>query len=259
MRVLVTGAAGRLGRKLAKALDAEHDLVLTDVARLDDARFVPLDVTDLVAARTAVAGCDAVVHMAILDWPPCSAREALRYAPASIQVHATGTCNMLQAALEGDVKRFVHISSVSALDGLPADTHADSQTRHYSNSIYGLTKGFGEDICRMFHCNFGLPIAVLRLGTIYLPEGDGAWIGNVFIPDVTKQNPLAPASSRVHADDVVRAIALALHVTDPAYSLVHIVGADSGGRWDLAEARLDLGWEPRYAFGPDGLPRAQQG
>ncbi len=257
MRVLVTGAAGRLGRKLATDLGSTHDLVLTDVAHLDDAHFVPLDVTDLGAARAAVVGCDAVVHMAILDWPPCSARDALRYAAASIQVHATGTCNMLQAALEENVKRFVHISSVSALDGLPADTRADSQTRHYSNSIYGLTKGFGEDICRMFHCNFGLPVAVLRLGTIYLPEGQGAWIGNVFIPDVTQQNPIGQASSRVHADDVVRAVALALETTDPAYALVHIVGADSGARWDLAEAGQALGWKPRYAFGPDGLPREE--
>jgi len=36
---------------------------------------------------------------------------------------------------------------------------------------------------------------------------------------------------------------------------VHMVGAHSGSNWDLGAARRVCGWEPRYAFGEDGLPR----
>lgn len=255
MRVLITGAAGRLGRRLTRELGDAQELVLGDITHLDDPRFAPLDVTDLEAARAATRGCDAVVHLAILDWPCCSAYDSLHYVQASLRVHAAGTSNMLQAAWEAGARQFVHISSVSAVDGLPADILVDSATRHYSNGIYGMTKGFGEDICRMFHHTLGMSVAVLRLGTIFLPEAGGAWIGNVFIPDLTQQPAMAPASSRVHVEDVIRAITLALEPPAPGYALVHVVGADSGGRWDLEAARQVYGWQPRFAFGPDGLPR----
>ena len=254
MRVLITGAAGRLGQRLSKALESDHDLVLVDKERLDDPRFAHVDVTNLPAVRAAMQRCDAVVHMAILDWATCGAMEALRYGVPCVQVHVAGLHNVLQAAVEADVCRFVYTSSVSAVDGLPAGTKVDSDTRHYSNAVYGLTKGFGEDLCRMFHSNFGLPVAVLRLGTVFTPDGEGAWIGNVYHPDLGNSSAPETATSRVHLDDVTRAIALALQAAQPAYAMVHVVGADSGGHWDLAAAWRAFGWAPRYAFGRDGLP-----
>lgn len=254
MRVLITGAAGRLGRRLTGVLEGRHDLVLGDVAHLDDSRFVRTDVTDAETVRAGMQGCDGVVHMAILDWPACSSEKALDYTAAAIEVHAGGTHHVLQAAREARVRRIVHISSVSTVDGYPPETLVGSDTRPCSSGVYGMTKGFGEDICRMYHQNFGMPVAVLRLGNIYMPEAGGAWMGNIFVRDSEKQQALKQAPSRVHADDVTRAITLALEAPEPRYALVHIVGADSGDRWDLEAARRAYGWEPRYAFGPDGLP-----
>ena len=255
MRTLITGAAGRLGIRLARTLAASHDLVLSDIKPLADPRFVRVDITDLEAVRVAVRGCDAVVHMVILDWPCCSARETLRYGVPCVQVHVAGLHHVLQAALEAGVRRVVYTSSVSVVDGLPAGTRVDSGTRHYSNAIYGLTKGFGEDLCRMFHHTYGLSVAVLRLGTIFAPENGGAWIGNAFHPDPAKCPAPGTATSRVHVDDVTAAVALALEAPDLGYTLVHVVGADSGGTWDLKAARRAFGWAPRYAFDTDGLPR----
>ncbi|MBM3500252.1 MAG: NAD(P)-dependent oxidoreductase, partial [Armatimonadetes bacterium] len=131
-----------------------------------------------------------------------------------------------------------------------------SDTRHHSNAIYGMTKGFGEDLCRMFHESRGLPVAVLRLGNLYVPEASGAWVGNVHLPDLATHPPPGPTPSRVHVEDVARAIALALETPEPTYALVHIVGDGSEGRWDLEAARRLYGWEPRYTFGADGLPVA---
>ncbi len=252
MRVLITGAAGRLGRRLTTTLGLRHNLLLGDIVQLDDPRFIHLDVTDLEAVHAALQRCDAVVHMAIVDWPLCGPEETLRYAPATLQVHVLGTHNMLQAAWEAGVRRFVHISSVSVVDGLPADAIITSETRHYSNDLYGMTKGFGEDVCRMFHERFGLPMAILRLGTVYIPETGGAWLGNVCYPEGGAQPP--PAPTRIHVDDVTRAIGLALETPEPGYALVHIVGADSPHQWDLKAARRVYGWEPEYSFSSDGLP-----
>lgn len=254
MRILITGAAGRLGRRLTPALEQDHELLLGDITPLDDPRFRPLDVRDPEAARQAVREAEAVIHMAILDWPVCGAEEALKYSSPALQVHVLGTHNMLQATWEGGVRQFVYISSVSAVDGLSPRTRVGPDTRHCSNSIYGLTKGFGEDLCRMYHRSVGLSVAILRLGTIYVPDGTGCWVGNVFFAQAEQQPPLASGSSRVHVDDVTRAIALALHQPAPGYALVHVVGADSGHRWDLDAGRQLYGWAPQYAFGPDGLP-----
>jgi uronate dehydrogenase len=255
MSVLITGAAGRLGRKLTRALERSHELVLGDVTPLADPRFVPLDVTDLEAVRAAVQGCDAIAHLAIADWPLGSFEDDLRHATRALQVHVAGTYNMLQAAWANGVRQFVHISSVSAVDGLPPEMPVTSDTRHYSNSLYGLTKGFGEDLCRAFHHSYGVPVAVLRIGTIYNPEPGGAWLGNIFH---AAGNPLPlPSSSQVHVDDVTRAIELALEQSEGGYVVSHIVGAEAGGRWDLTAARDAYGWAPQYAFGADGLPVAR--
>jgi len=249
------GAAGRLGRRLAAALGTSHELVLGDIKRLDDPRFICMDITDMTAVRAALRSVDAIVHTVILDWPDCSAEESLRYAVPSLQVHVIGVHNVLHAAWEMGVQRFVFTSSLSAVDGIPPDTPVGSDTRHYSNNIYGMGKGLGEDICRMFHHAFGLSVAVLRLGNIFLPEARGAWLGNTYVPDLSAVPALEPSPSRVHVDDVTLAIALALEAPDPGYALVHVVGAGSGNRWDLETAGRVYGWKPRYAFGADGLPR----
>jgi len=259
MKVLITGAAGRLGRTLTRALETSHDLRLGDVAQLDDPRFVRLDVTDLEAARAAVRGCDAIAHLAILDWTGPAAGEAWRYAAPALQVHALGTYNVLQAAREAGVRRVVYTSSVSAVDGIPRGALVGSDCRHYSNGLYGMTKGFGEDLCRMFHQSLGLPVTVLRLGNLFIPEAGGAWFGNVYMPDLAAGPAPGLTPSRVHVEDVTRAIALALEAPEPRYALVHVVGDNPGRQWDLEAARQLYGWEPRYTFGADGLPCMSEG
>lgn len=260
MRVLITGASGRLGRKLTSALEAEHDLVLGDVDPPADPRAVMLDITDLATVRAAMAGCDAVAHLAIVDWPPGSPETLMDYGARALQVHVGGAYNVLRVAGEVGVRRCVHISSVSVVDGLPEGTIAPPDCRHYSNNIYGFTKGLGEDVCRLFHEAFGVAVMVLRLGTIYNPEPGGVWIGNRFVPDGGEQPPPppGPTPSRVHVDDVTEAIARALAATEPGYALMHIVGASAGATWDLGEAQRVLGWAPRYAFDEAGEPRLVQ-
>ena len=255
MKILITGAAGRLGRRLTAALGTSHELILGDIKPLADPGFIRMDITDMTAVRAAVRSVDAIVHTAILDWPICSAEESLHHAAASLRVHVIGIHNILHAAWESGVKRFVYTSSVSAVEDIPADTQVGSDTRHYSNDIYGMGKGVGEDICRMFHHTFGLSVAVLRLGNIFIPESRGAWVGNIHVPDLSAGPAMDASPSRVHIDDVTRAITLALEAPDLGYVLAHVVGAGSGSRWDLETARRVYGWKPRYAFGADGLPR----
>lgn len=254
MKIILIGAAGRLGSRLTTALGTRHELVLADLIEIKDPRFIQTDITDIAQVRKAVEGCDAVINTAIFNWPPCGKAENLAFGAKSWQVHVVGLYNILWVAWERGLKRVVHTSSISAVDGLPQGTRVTSDTRHYSNGLYGLGKGVGEDICRMFKHRYDLSCAILRLGSIFMPEAKGAWVGDVFTPDLALLKTPHPLAAFVHVDDVVRAVESALTAPDPGDAIVPIVGAGLDKYWDLESAKKLYGWEPHYAFSKDGLP-----
>src|SRR4051794_11582802 len=108
MKVLITGAAGTIGRQLAPGLAGEHDLALGDLAPPPgDPRWVALDVTDAGSVRSAMRGVEAVVHLAI-----ASGREGEEEDPAfnalRFDVNVKGTWAVLQAACAAGVRRVVY-------------------------------------------------------------------------------------------------------------------------------------------------------
>lgn len=104
MKVLLTGAAGFIGRPVSARLAAEGD----DVVAFDRATDPADDITDLARVRAAAAGCDAVVHLA--------AKVGLGVGIADIDDYARhndlGTAVVLRAAAEAGVDRFVFASSM---------------------------------------------------------------------------------------------------------------------------------------------------
>jgi uronate dehydrogenase len=238
MRVLITGGAGRVGRVLTRALQDEHDLVLGDVQPLDDPRYVPLDVRDATQVREAVARCDAVIHLAIAD-RYAGDTVSWEYAEAALQIQVVGTHHVLRAAVEAGNKRVLYASSLSAVWGYPAHQMVTSEHRHLGGQIYGVSKGFGEELCRMFHDEHGLPVVVLRLGHVYFEE-------------LRRDPPLRPGAYEVHESDVARAFALVLATETPRYALIHVVGDNPGRHWDLELAWALYHWRPEFRFGHDG-------
>ncbi|MDX6413061.1 MAG: hypothetical protein QOH23_471, partial [Gaiellaceae bacterium] len=103
--ILVTGATGFVGRHVVAALRADGREVraLVRDARKADTAAVVGDVTDPLGLRAAVAGCDTVIHLV-----------AIRQGrPEQFQrVMVEGTRNLLAAAKEAGVKRFVHMSAL---------------------------------------------------------------------------------------------------------------------------------------------------
>src|ERR1700755_3333073 len=109
MKVLITGAAGRIGTVLTAGL--EHELRLTDVVEVEDPRFVRADLTDQAAIDAVVEGMDAVVHLgAVPDEAPFAEI-------AGPNLH--GTFHVFDACRRLGVRRIVFASSNHATGMYP--------------------------------------------------------------------------------------------------------------------------------------------
>lgn len=118
-RILITGAAGMIGRALLNDL-AGHHVIATDLTRPSDlpvgVTFQRMDVTGDDPARIiAATRPDVIVHLASIVTPPKGMSDAAAYA-----VDVTGTRNVLDAAIANDVRRIV-VTSSGAAYGYHAD------------------------------------------------------------------------------------------------------------------------------------------
>jgi nucleoside-diphosphate-sugar epimerase len=170
MRVLLTGGSGFLGSYVAEQLAAEGHVVRALVRPRSDRRaleklplveFAPGAIEDRASLAPAVAGVDAVVHVAGI----VKARKPAEF----FEVNTQGTKNLLDAALErGGLQRFVYVSSLAAVgpsaDGTPVPE--DAQPRPVTH--YGRSKLEAE---RAVLAAAGkLPVTVIRPPLIYGPR-----------------------------------------------------------------------------------------
>lgn len=190
-RSLVTGGAGFIGSHLAARLLREGlSVVIVDnldpyydvrmkrknlqavegAAREEgagDYAYVDADVTDLEACQRIVSEHlpEVVFHEAAQAGVRASVEDPFK----PNRVNVEGTMNMLVAARESDVARFVNASSSSVYGQvayLPFDEHHPTRPV----SPYGVSKLAAEHYCRVFHEVYGLPTISLRYFTVYGPR-----------------------------------------------------------------------------------------
>ena len=181
-KILVTGGCGLIGSTTIDLLLREYDpaqiVIFDNLVRgsmhnvesmLADPRvkLIKGDIRDVSAVRQATEGMDAVIHMATLRITACAAepREAL-------EVMCDGSYNVLEAARDCGVKKFVTASSAS-IYGL-ADSFPTREDHHpYNNDTwYGASKVMLEGLLRSFHSMYGLPYVVFRYFNVYGPRMD---------------------------------------------------------------------------------------
>jgi 2-alkyl-3-oxoalkanoate reductase len=172
-RILITGANGFIGRHLAERLTREGARVrglvrtISPDAMSAGVELAQGDVTDAEAIRHVVEGCDVVIHGAAMQGGRNRLADFRR-------VNVTGTLNLLRAARESKVARFVHLSTIN-VHGYPPPigAHADSPL-DFRGDFYSISKAEGERAAWKYARDNHLPLVVIRPGCTYGPRSQ-AW------------------------------------------------------------------------------------
>lgn len=157
MKILITGAAGRIGRTLADGLVPRHQLRLADLhpSYADQPGRMVCDVTKANDAVRAVAGMDAVVHLAghpnSTDWDVVQS------------LNVGGTLTMLRAAASAGVRHFVLASSIHVCGLHPADVTLTNDLPPWPDGPYGASKLQGEMLGRYFAEAGGMAVVAMRI------------------------------------------------------------------------------------------------
>jgi NAD dependent epimerase/dehydratase len=178
-RVLVTGADGFIGSHLTEMLAAQGARIralclynsfndwgwLEGLSCLDRIEVMTGDVRDPHFARAAVKGCRTVFHLAALIAIPYSYTAPDSY----VQTNITGTLNLLQAAREHGVARFIH-TSTSEVYGTARTVPIDETHPLQAQSPYSASKIGADAIAQSFFSAFSLPVTIARPFNTYGPR-----------------------------------------------------------------------------------------
>ena len=226
LRVLITGAAGNIGRTLRRHLRGRYGLLrLTDIAAQEAAgpgeEVARVDIRDIAAVEDSMRGIDCVIHLAGV--PEEDSWE--RILPLNIE----GCYNVFEAARRQGVLRVVFASSNHAVGFHRRETFIDTQVQPRPDGRYGVSKVFGEAVARLYADKYGLSVACLRIGS--------------FRPDDRPSESRHLLTWISHRDMAQLAMRCVEH---PQYHFVVVYGVSNNlrNRWDNTPAKF-LGYRPQ--------------
>jgi UDP-glucose 4-epimerase len=256
-RILVTGGAGFVGATLVRQLAEAGQRVRVldnystgDAAHLAgvDAEQIEGDIRDAEALDAALAGVDAVVHLAAAG----SVIMSIADPAANFDVNVLGTFRVLDAARRAGVERTVQASTGGALIG-NATPPVDESSLPKPISPYGASKLAGEGYAHAFAAAYGLRTVALRFANVYGPWSEKKQgVIQQFFRAIRAGEPLViygdGSASRdyTHVDDIARAIGLALDRDVPGGTVLHIASGVETTVRELAGLCRDAAGAPGH-------------
>ena len=244
MKILITGAAGRLGRASRRPLlQAGHQLRIAD---LPASTLEPIageealtgNLCEPTVMDQALQGIEVVVHWAAaLNVPDYK---------AVLENNHHMVCELYEGARRHGVRRIVYASSNHAFGLHDPGTRLRLDAPYRADTFYGLSKVWGEELGRMYWTKHGIETVALRIGTFMnLPPRNvrelSSWLGR---------------------DDLEQLVRLAVEVSGVTFAPVWGISANSRAYYDLSEANA-IGYVPRQnaedfasSLAPEAAPTA---
>jgi UDP-glucuronate 4-epimerase len=271
---LVTGAAGFVGSHLCERLRAEgHRVIGVDAfipyypRALKEQNLAHLRTSPLATnftfheadLRTAdlpglLGGVEVVFHLAAMAGLRRSWSEFDSYMTCNIQA----TQRLLEAAVQARVQHFLNIST-SSVYGRFATGNEEAPLA--PASPYGITKLAAEQLCRAYSTNFGLPVTIMRLFSVYGPRQRPDMGYHIFIRSLLRDEVITvdgdgtDSRSNTYIADCVQGLYLAFaHRERSVGETFNLGGGEEVNVNQVLEMLGELsGQEPRITHGP---PRA---
>ncbi|MEX0759443.1 MAG: NAD(P)-dependent oxidoreductase [Tistlia sp.] len=223
-RLLITGAAGSLGRLLRERLAGYASVLrLSDIADLGQAgpgeELVPCDLAEAAAVDSLVEGCDGIVHLGGV-----SVENTFENI---LQSNFRGTYNLFDAARRHGAPRILFASSNHAIGFHRREDRLDGGSRQKPDSLYGLSKAYGENLGSYYFDKFGLENVAVRIGSCYPEPKDRRMLATWLSPD-----------------DFVRLVKRVFEATRVGHTVLYGASANREQWWDNGHAAF-LGWVPQ--------------
>lgn len=223
-RLLITGAAGQLGRVMRERLaPLGRTIRLADRAPLDppgeNEECVQCDLADRRAVNELVVGCDAIVHLGGIS--------VERPFSEILDGNILGLYNLYEAARANNKPRILFASTNHTIGYYPQGERLGPNAPYRPDGLYGVSKCFGEALARMYFEKFGQETALVRIGSC--------------LPEPVNYRMLSTWFSH---DDFVSLTEAVFRVPVLGCPVIWGASANDAGWWDNSHVSW-LGWRPK--------------
>lgn len=223
-RLLITGAAGGLGRVMRDRLASYADILrLSDISDMGTARgneeIVQCDLAHAGAVDQLVEGCDAILHLGGVSVESSFNK--------ILNGNIIGIYNLYEAARAHGQPRILFASSNHTIGFYRQDDYIDVDAPIRPDGLYGASKCFGEAIAKLYFDKFGQETAIVRIGSCFEEPRNHRML-----------------SSWMSYDDFTSLIECVYRTPMLGCPTIWGVSDNDSSWWDNSKARF-LGWKPK--------------
>ena len=252
--VLVTGAGGFIGSHLTERLvglgaharafirysSTGSSGWLDHSAHKDGIEVIFGDIRDRETLRRAVQGVDVVFHLASLIGIPYSYHAPLSY----VRTNVEGTANVLQSALDANVKLVVH-TSTSEVYGTARYMPIDEDHPLQGQSPYSACKIAADKLAEAYHRSFGLPVVIIRPFNTYGPRQSArAVVPTIIIQALTQPSvrlgSLEPTRDFNYVADTAEAFIRVPECPEAVGQVINVGSGEERSIGEMARTILDM-------------------
>jgi uronate dehydrogenase len=220
MRILVTGAAGRVGRIVAAGLQERHQIRGFDREPMPDLTDAIIgNVSDLDALLLATKDMDAVIHLGSFGGE--------REWALMLETNYDGTYKVFEAARQNNVRRVAFASRAGLLGSYPKDLTRTMDLQPLPRSTYDISKVFGESMGYMFAHRYDMEVVCVRIGNF----------------SADRDQPEHP--HHLSHGDAVRVFEQAVTHPGVRYEVVFGVSDSNWPMYDMDHGRRAIGYYPQ--------------